>query len=225
LDVKTEIQSVSESLSLNLSIKCPICGTKQIKTIAGDFELLYCQNCGLYSKDEKTFLNPIDEFKRYDQHSSIGDEHYKSFMNEFVLTAVFPFVNQGIAIDYGAGKTGVIKSILEASGFKCESYDPYFDKDKSTLNQTYDLLVSTEVVEHFQAIMLEWKKMVDLVKPNGFIAIMTQFAKEDLGNWWYLRDQTHYHFYQQRTFDYIAKTLGLSVVLNDGKTKVVFQKK
>ena len=210
---------------MNSSTNCPICGLLQVKTIAGEFELLYCQTCGLYSKDEKTFLNRFDEFKRYDQHSSIGDEHYRSFMNEFVKTAVIPYVNQGIAIDYGAGKTGVIKEMLETSGFICETYDPYFTFDQSVLHQTYDLLVSTEVVEHFQDIMVDWKKMVDLVKPNGFIAIMTQFAKEDLGNWWYLRDQTHYQFYQQRTFDFIAKALGLTVVFNNGKSSVAFQKK
>lgn len=219
-----EIQFESESLSLNSSTNCPICGNKLITTIAGSITLLYCKTCGLYSKEEKTFLSPIEEFNRYEKHSALVDDHYVSMMTKFVSEAILPNIKQGNAIDYGAGKTGVLKQVLETNGFICQSYDPYFANHREVLEDKYDLVVATEVVEHFQAIMIEWEKMVHLVKQNGFMAIMTQFAKDDLGDWWYLRDSTHYHFYQERTFDYIAKRLDLTVVFNDKKSQVVFQK-
>lgn len=218
------IQFVSESMSLSSSTNCPVCGNKRITTIAGGIELLYCKTCGLYSKDKKAFLSPIDEFHRYEKHSALVDDHYVSMMMGFVNKAILPYIKEGNAIDYGSGKTGVIKQVLETNGFNCASFDPYFDNHEEVLRNTYDLVVATEVVEHFQDVIIEWKKMVALMKPKGYMSIMTQFAKDDLSDWWYLRDSTHYHFYQERTFDYIAKNLGLIVVYTDGLSRVVFQK-
>lgn len=209
---------------MNSSTSCPVCGNKRNSTIAGGIELLYCKTCGLYSKDAKAFLSPIDEFKRYELHSALSDDHYVSIMTAFVKRTILPFIHEGNAIDYGAGKTGVLKQVLETNGFNCYCFDPYFANNETVLKNSYDLVVATEVAEHFQDVEYEWKKMTHLVKPKGFMAIMTQFAKDDLGDWWYLRDSTHYHFYQERTFGYIAKNLGLIVVYTDGLSQVVFQK-
>ena len=218
------IPFVSESLSLSSSTKCLICGSKQLLTIASNIELFKCPKCGLYAKQDKLFLSPLEEFKRYDLHSSVVDEHYNKLMNHFVQEAIIPFIKNGNALDYGCGKTGVIKHGLEANGYNCEVYDPYFANDPKVLNVQYDVVTATEVVEHFQALMTEWQNMVNLVKQNGYLAIMTQFAQEEIGDWWYLRDSTHYHFYQERTFEYIAKRLGLTIVSNNKKNQVTFQK-
>lgn len=206
------------------STNCPVCGEERTLKTFGQFTLLVCGICGLYAKTETMFLNGAAELKRYSLHSVQPDTNYSDQMRDFVKTAVFPFIKNGKALDYGAGRTGVISRLLSGAGFEVRTYDPYFDNNLDVLDTTYDLITTIEVVEHFQDLKAEWDKLVGLLKPGGILAIGTQFAKADIRDWWYLRDTTHYHFYQERTFEVLSLKYRMEILYTDHVSRIVFKK-
>ncbi len=186
--------------------------------------MLYCDICELYAKNESLFLDPISEKKRYLLHSEIPDPKYIDQMRLFVRTAVLPYVSKGNALDYGAGRTKTLGTLLENAGFQISTYDVYFNPDKIVLNREYDLVTATEVVEHFQDLEYEWTVLLKLVKKGGILAISTLFTPSELKDWWYLRDITHYHFYGERTFEGLAMKHRLEILYTDHKSIIVFKK-
>ncbi len=98
-------------------------------------------------------------------------------------------------------------------------YNPFFAPDPSTLERQYDFVTCTEVVEHFHRPASDWRRLVSLVKPGGWLGIMTKLTPEIDGftNWHYIRDPTHVCFFCRATFRYLAKRDGLNLefVLED----------
>jgi len=48
--------------------------------------------------------------------------------------------------------------------------------------------------------------------------------KENLNQWYYLRDITHVSFYHHKTLKYLAQTYNLEIIYMDDERVVVFQK-
>jgi hypothetical protein len=192
--------------------------------MVGIYPMLYCDICELYAKNESLFLDSIAEKKRYLLHSEIPDPQYVDQMRRFVRTAVLPYIITGKALDYGAGRTGTLQKMLENAGFTVSTYDTYFYPNQSIFNDEYDVVTATEVVEHFQDLDSEWIKLLKLVKKGGILAISTMFVKNDISDWWYLRDITHYHFYGERTFEGLAMKHRLEILYTDHQAIIVFKK-
>lgn len=109
-----------------------------------------------------------------------------------------------------------------------ENYDPIFYPDAHLLiPETYDVVVSTEVVEHFKSPSSDWDLLVGLVKDNGILGVMTQFIhpETDYEKWWYKNDPTHVSFYQEKTIHYLAEKFALDILYNDQKSVVIFKKR
>ena len=67
-------------------------------------------------------------------------------------------------------------------------------------------MLCTETAEHFHAPLQEFERIDGLVRPYGWIAIMTELVDERLSaSWWYLRDPTHVCFYSMITMQWIAR--------------------
>ncbi len=211
-------------MNSSLSTKCPICS--EIRTLKkfGSFELEVCNICGLHSKPSHQYLGCEAEKKRYLFHSIHPDLKYEEQMVQFLHSAILPYAKQGEALDYGCGQIRTLEKLLNKAGFITSGYDRYFCNDSSRLEKKYDVVTATEVVEHFQDLTLEWETLIGLVKPGGLLAISTQFIVEDLENWWYLRDSTHYHFYDRKTFEALGMKYRLEILFMDSQHIVVFKK-
>lgn len=95
--------------------------------------------------------------------------------------------------------------MLEECGFAMSIYDPIFARQPDVLNRTYDFITCTETAEHFHSPREEFDRLYTLLSPNGWLALMTQWAdNEDLSRWAYARDFTHVCFYRQETMAWIA---------------------
>ena len=68
---------------------------------------------------------------------------------EFVKGYIIPYKNRiKTELDFGCGPTPVLADILKKHGFEVDIYDIFFAPVKSYINKQYDLITSTEVIEH-----------------------------------------------------------------------------
>jgi uncharacterized C2H2 Zn-finger protein len=191
-------------------------------------DVFECPNCGLVFKNPLLHLNHVEDFKRYSSHQNDEkDQRYLDFLNKLV-TPLLPFLpNQFCALDFGCGPGPALSLILEGHGGVVRNYDPLFFPNTDILNLEFDVVTSSEVVEHFKNPKYDWEQLIARVKSKGLLGIMTQFINPEINyiSWWYKNDPTHVVFYQEKTLHYLAKTYHLEILFNDKKSVVIFRKK
>ncbi|GAA0299569.1 hypothetical protein GCM10009128_18160 [Psychrosphaera haliotis] len=128
-------------------------------------------------------------------------------------------------LDFGCGPGPALAFELRRLGLNISEYDIYYADDKSLLNKQYDFITCTEVIEHFNTPSKELSQLIEMIKPDGLLAIMTKLVidKQRFANWHYKNDPTHISFFSQQTFEFIAKKFGLTLEFVD--KDVIFLKK
>ena len=208
-------------------MKCPLCHSPARFLVSGDQrEYHHCPNCGLIFVPPGFFVSKEDELKRYSLHqNNIESKGYVAMFQEKItlVKQVCPKVET--ILDYGCGRDRVLKTLLAGHGYgEVDGYDPNFFPEQE-LKSEYDLIISTEAFEHFKEPCHEMAKIVSLLAPSGYVAVMTQFyaSASSFGSWYYKRDPTHIVFYCAETFAWIARNMGLQVVFDNQKDFVVLQ--
>ena len=129
--------------------------------------------------------------------------------------------------DFGCGHGPVLAHLLKEKGFSVDTYDPYFAPEKVYEHKNYDLITSTEVIEHLRDPMCELRLMKEHLKPGGLLSVMTLFHPDDekeFLEWYYKREVTHIAFYTPLTMQHIANILGLKILHQDRKNITVLSK-
>lgn len=212
---------------------CKICnqGTQYLKHPTFKIKYHVCQNCGFISKDVNHHVSLEEEFAQYEQHeNSIEDERYVKFFEDFLQNAVFPFKNQGKqALDFGSGPTPVLAQLMTRDyAYNYTLYDKFYAPNRSYQEKSYDLITSTEVVEHIADPLPVFQELRELLVDDGILSIMTLFApniEDNFFGWHYLRDQTHISFYTPKAMEYIADKVGLQIVFCDNYRYTTFKRK
>ena len=103
--------------------------------------------------------------------------------------------------------------MMQEAGHLCDGYDPLFANHGSALNQRYDFVTCTEVVEHFHEPRKEFDQLVRLLRPGGWLAVMTSWypPEDQFLEWHYRRDPTHVCFYSPRTFQWLSQHYDLEL--------------
>jgi len=72
-------------------------------------------------------------------------------------------------------------------------YDPFFLPDRQPLSQAYDFITRTETAEHFHHPDQEFDCFGAMLRPGGWLGVMTCFQADDarFANWHYRKDPTH----------------------------------
>jgi len=85
-------------------------------------------------------------------------------------------------------------------------YDPFYAPDETVWLRQYDFVTASEVLEHLHRPAAELDRLFGVLKPGGWLGVMTQPWREPdaLPTWSYLRDPTHVCFYSRPVFEYIA---------------------
>ena len=200
--------------------KCRLCGSTNIKSYQHPkYDMLFheCLNCEVIYKDETCILSEIDEKKVYDLHqNTIENEGYVNFLTNFIESAVIPFIKKGKALDFGSGPGPVLSELLKTRyQFDVETYDYYYDKNIEVLNKSYDLITSTEVLEHLKDPLSTLKMFYKMLNDEGIVSIMTLFrpiSKNDFFEWFYIRDRSHITFFTPKTFSILASLLDFEVI-------------
>ena len=174
-------------------------------------------------------LTQLEEKKRYLHHENSSED---SGYTKFLKTLTDPLIKllvpkrDFLGLDFGCGPSETLASLMEEKGYNFNSFDPYFKNKKELLGLKYDAITCSEAIEHFAKPGVEWNRLLDLLKPGGILAIMTQLNsfKKKFSEWWYIRDLTHISFFSEETFEWLAKRNNLSSSFH-GNSVIIFRKK
>lgn len=209
---------------------CIICGSKTHSLQDKQIKALYsvCETCGFISKNKEFHLNFDDEFGEYKNHNNsfecIG---YVNMFERFIEEYIKPLNISGKALEFGSGPGPVLKELLRREGFDVYDYDPFFNPNEDYLKHTYNLITSTEVVEHFVDPLKEFAHLNSLLNVGGYLIIMTSFnnlSDSEFLNWRYRREASHISFYTLKSLKYIADMFGLKIISHNNNNVMVFKK-
>lgn len=199
-------------------MSCPLClkTSTQLYAHAIQNDYFECLNCSYVFKDRSKLLTSEIEKSRYDNHNNdIAHQGYVDFLNRLIIPLNERLQKPSKGLDFGCGPGPALSIEMSKLGHEVKNYDIFYADDKSLLiEEGYDFVTSTEVWEHFHEPFKDIRKCWSLVRPGGFLGVMTYFIPEDkekFYNWWYLRDETHVGFFNEEVFSFIAKELGASM--------------
>ncbi|WP_026757855.1 class I SAM-dependent methyltransferase [Sediminimonas qiaohouensis] len=192
---------------------CPVCDDAGCRQFGQYDGITYhrCGTCAATFRDPGQLLSPDQEHAQYLLHeNAVDDPGYRRFLSRVSDPLLQRVAPGACGLDYGCGPGPALAAMLREAGHQVALYDPFFAPDAAVLSQTYDFVTCTEVVEHFHAPAAEFDRMGAMLRPGGWLAVMTCFQTEDaaFGNWHYRKDPTHVVFYREETLRHIARMRG-----------------
>lgn len=194
---------------------CPLCDSSDHVPFWQDRRHYHrCRQCWLIFVDPAERLAAEQEKAVYDQHCNhTGDAGYRRFLGRLAepLTARLAPASHGL--DFGCGPGPALAAMLAEAGFAITTYDPYYADYPERLQQRYDFVTCTEAIEHFYHPGREWRRLLALLKPGGWLGLMTKLARDQaaFANWHYKQDPTHVSFFSRETFLWLAARDGLGI--------------
>lgn len=192
---------------------CPLCGSGETALFHSNALRSYgrCGRCLLTFVPPEGHLTHAEAEAVYRLHrNDPGDTGYREFLDRLArhLPSRIPVGATGL--DYGSGPGPTLSVILEERGYRMRIYDPVFAPDTGVLGEKYDFVTCTETAEHFAEPGGEFRRLDGLLRPGGWLAVMTQMLLRDeaFAGWGYQRDPTHIAFYRLETLMWIAGRMG-----------------
>jgi len=160
-------------------------------------------------------LSPEAEYERYLLHENHADDpRYREFFSEFFTKLCDLAPKTARVLDFGCGADSALVAMLRERGHPVSEYDLFFKNDKTALQETYDIVTATEVLEHLRDPTATVREILNLTKPGGIVGTMTKLVQEDtvLDKWHYTLDPTHICFWSSETFEWLAEALNLKLL-------------
>lgn len=212
-------------------MNCKICNSTVTSLFdeRNNWEFFHCEPCEFIFKNPKNYVNSDKELSQYNNHNnSIESPGYVEMFEKFIDATFEPYIDAiSNVLEFGSGPGPVLSELLRKKGLNVDIYDKYFSPTKVYENKKYDLITSTEVIEHIQNPLEVFEVFSKHIKKGGYLALMTQFHKneeEDFKKWWYKNDPTHICFFRPHTFEVLAKISGFRVVKQDNIKSVLLKK-
>lgn len=206
---------------------CPLCNAAAQRYACVDSGRYgCCPVCRLVFRHPEDLPDMQAELDYYDTHENDpADEGYRAFLSRFADPLAGRLSAGAEGLDYGCGPGPALSSIMAERGFATADYDPFFAPDHSVLERQWDFVSCTETVEHFHRPAREFDRLDALLKPGGWLGVMTEprDPERDFEAWWYHRDPTHVCFYEPFTLEWIAIRYGWRME-SPSRTVFVFQK-
>jgi SAM-dependent methyltransferase len=156
---------------------------------------------------------PEAERAHYRLHRNDPDDgRYRRFLSKLADPLLARLAPGASGLDYGCGPGPALAAMLEEAGHETALYDPVFRPDPAPLSRSHDFVCCTETAEHFHRPAAEFARLRTLVRPGGWLALMTCFQTDDarFEGWHYRADPTHVTFYRAETFRHLARCWGWS---------------
>jgi SAM-dependent methyltransferase len=196
---------------------CPVCraaSPQHYQSICqgiGRQDYWRCEVCEARFLDPCQRPQPQDEHAHYLHHENDPDDPgYRKFLSRLADPLLGKLTPGRQGLDYGCGPGPALAAMLREAGHSVALYDPFFQPDRQPLNQTYDFITCTETAEHFHHPAQEFDSLDTMLRPGGWLGVMTCFQTDDarFANWHYRKDPTHVIFYREATFRVIAAQRG-----------------
>lgn len=193
-----------------ISTNCPVCERAELQHFQAIKQQHYlrcleCQ-CTVMAPDGR--LSAQQEKAIYQYHdNNPGDPGYRRFLSKVADPLLARLPRGAHGLDFGCGPGPVLAGMLEEAGMTMALYDPFFHPQSDVLQQQYDFITCTEVLEHLHQPAAVLRELDGLLKPGGLLAVMTCFQTDDtrFARWHYRRDPTHVVFYKEETLELIAE--------------------
>ncbi len=195
---------------------CPLCAAAHCSHYHRDArrDYLQCPCCALIFVPPAYHLGPAAERAVYDQHqNSPDDAGYRRFLSRLFTPLAAELAPGDRGLDFGSGPGPTLSVMFEEAGHPMAIYDPYYAPDSAVLAGEYDFITATEVVEHLAAPGRELERLVALLRPAGWLGLMTKrpTSHAAFAGWHYILDPTHVSFYSEQTLRWFATAYGLAV--------------
>jgi hypothetical protein len=191
---------------------CPLCENPQTLPFWCDQRRAYrrCDQCLLVFVPTDYHLSSEAERAEYDLHrNDPEDAGYRKFLSRLFgpLRDRLPVGARGL--DFGSGPGPALALMLADAGFDMAIYDPIYAPQDAVLQNRYDFIACSEVVEHFRMPGREFATLWQLLEPGGWLGIMTKLVldRQAFSRWHYKNDPTHISFFSRETFSFLAEHL------------------
>jgi SAM-dependent methyltransferase len=193
---------------------CPVCHSQAIEFLSSIERLDYwrCPDCEARFLDPRHYLSRQDEYRHYLNHENDpADPRYRRFLARLAMPLLRKLPARSSGLDYGCGPGPALAAMLREAGHTVALYDPFFYPDPAPLDELYDFVTCTETAEHFHRPAAEFDRLATLLRPGGWLGVMTCFQTDDarFAGWHYRKDPTHVVFYREATLRHIAAWRGL----------------
>ena len=198
---------------------CRLCASRDTATrVVEGRSYEDCPRCGYIGLARRHWPERAAEEARYRLHRNDPSEPgYRSYLERFIDAILAPRLAPGARVlDFGSGPEPALSILLGERGFAAQPYDPFFAPGSSWRRRGWDAIVLHEVAEHLRAPARTMAALARRLAPGGLLAIRTRFPPErppEFAGWWYRRDATHLGFWRKESFAYLARELGLELVL------------
>ncbi|KPQ27098.1 MAG: Methyltransferase domain [Marinobacter excellens HL-55] len=193
--------------------RCPVCETgilQPFRTVAG-IRYLRCGQCQATVMAPECRLTPDEERAVYALHNNEPEDGgYRRFLSKLSEPLLTKLTSGAQGLDFGCGPGPALAGMMQEAGYEMALYDPFFHPTMSALERQYDFITCTEVVEHLYRPAEVFRQLDSLLKPGGWLGIMTCFQTDDdrFDHWHYRRDPTHVVFYRELTLAWLADHYG-----------------
>ncbi|WP_261816422.1 class I SAM-dependent methyltransferase [Vibrio gallicus] len=201
---------------------CPLCNESDIQFYWEDKrrQYLQCQCCKLVFVEPSQRLSSEQEKAIYDQHeNSPNDEGYRRFLSRIADPLGERIGENKHGLDFGCGPGPALAMMMREQGHLVDLFDLYYYPEIEVLDNRYDFVTATEVIEHLYQPNEVWQQWLKLLKPGAWLGLMTKLVRdvEAFSTWHYKNDQTHVLFFSRATFEYLAErdNLELEFIGND----------
>ena len=194
---------------------CPVCraaAPRHFLSVDGQ-DYWRCETCEASFLDPRQRPGPKEERAHYFLHQNDPhDPGYRRFLSRLSQPLLARLAPASAGLDYGCGPGPALAEMMREAGHSVALYDPFFRPDPEPLARQYDFVTCTEVAEHFHRPAEEFDRLFSIVRPGGWLGVMTCFQTEDsaFAGWHYRRDPTHVVFYREATLRTIAAGRGWS---------------
>lgn len=158
--------------------------------------------------DPACWLDADAEKQVYDLHdNNPEDPGYRRFLGRLTDPLVERLAPGAEGLEFGCGPGPALAVMLAEQGRPVTLYDPFFCPSPEALTRRYDFITCTEVVEHLHDPWQTFTQLDSLLRPGGWLGVMTCFQTDDarFANWHYRRDPTHVVFYREATLAWLAR--------------------
>jgi 2-polyprenyl-3-methyl-5-hydroxy-6-metoxy-1,4-benzoquinol methylase len=172
-----------------------------------------CLECGLSFVPLEDHLSVSEEKLRYDEHENNPEDlRYQHYLSG-IADSMMPYLSAGMrGLDYGCGSSKLMATIFASRGLEVDSYDLFYHPEKLFLDQAYDFILLSEVIEHLRDPLSVLKELRLKLSGNGQIFVKTMFSPSDpikFSNWFYKRDLTHIVFFNESSMLKLGELLEL----------------
>lgn len=195
-------------------MNCPLCKSSDLKTFDRDKFRTYqlCSDCQLISVPRNELISADEEKARYDLHENDGNDEYRSYLTAIANTLLPKLSAQSKGLDFGCGKSLLMEKILESHGHSVESYDIYFHPKDGVLDEKFDFILLSEVIEHLAQPLEVMESLRGKLSTGGKIFLKTKLYPPDpmsFTSWSYKRDPTHIQFFSFGSLKKLGEMINL----------------